>query len=508
VPEGRVRVSTEREIAPQSIDLDGHLARILADDPYGLSGMDARLNLEPRDKDVTMDRSGRNGRRSARFHLGNEPLEGRQLLSGGFPAYVSQAELFSLLHDPAGAPAVRPNTPVLPFGTPSKQATFIDPAARIVNGYAVIVGTVDFIGPYSTLNAHGGIIKIGGGSDVLDNATIVANPTHPHTAPAPEVRIGDQVLISYGATVLGPSVIGAYGASAKPTEVGPGAMIDQATIEPGAIVSPLATIGPGVTVPSGFRVLPGKDVTTNQEASDPALGKVVKVSSSDLSDLNKMLVSNLTLAQGYNTLYQGQSATGASPGVDPSITGINNGNLSTIEGTSSQPGSPTATTAFLPPGSSPSFPSPHRGLVQASLFGFRARSTGGVLFHSRAEQVAHHLGRSNSIRGDQGQPITIGSIAGTGNGVTINAPLGGSLTIGQNFTAGNGATILGGSNVKAVIGDNVSIGNGAVVDRTSLGSGSTVGDRAYLLNSTFPAGTNIPTGAIYINNVHVGTVES
>jgi carbonic anhydrase/acetyltransferase-like protein (isoleucine patch superfamily) len=415
--------------------------------------------------------------------------------------------LFSLLHDPVGYPAVRPNTPVLPYGTPSKQATFIDPSAHVINGYAVIIGTVSFIGPYSTLDAHGGIIKIGGGSNILDNARIVANPTHPHTAPAPEVRIGDQVLISYGATVLGPSVIGAYGSSALPTEVGPGAIIDQATVAPGAIVSALARVGPGVTVPTGFRVLPGKNVTTQQEASNPALGKVVKVTSSDLGDLTKMLSSNLTLAQGYNTLYQGQSATGVSPGVDPSVTGINNGNLSTVEGTSPQPGSPTASTAFLPPGTSPRFPSPHRGLVQASLFGFRARSTGGALFQSRARVVAHHLGRSNSIRADQGQPITIGSIAGTGNGVTINSPLGGSLTIGQNFTADSGATILGGSGVKAVIGNDVLIGSGAVVDRTSLGSGSTVGARAYVLNSTFPANANIPAGSIYINNKPVGSVE-
>jgi carbonic anhydrase/acetyltransferase-like protein (isoleucine patch superfamily) len=455
-----------------------------------------------------MERSEQNDRRSVRFQPRSEALEGRRLLSGGFPAYISRAELFSLLHDPVGYPAVRPNTPVLPYGTPSKQATFVDPSTHIINGYAVIVGTIDFIAPYSTLDAHGGIIKIGGGTDILDNATIVANPTHPHTAPAPEVRIGDQVLISYGATVLGPSVIGAYGSASKLTEVGSGAVIDQATIEPGAIVSALARVGPGVTVPSGFRVLPGKNVTTDQEASDPGLGKVVKVTSSDLSDLFKMQSANLTLAQGYNTLYQGQSATGASPGVDPSITSIFNGNLATIEGTSPQPGSPTASTAFLPPGTSPSFPSPHQGLIQASLFGFRARSTGSTLFHSRAGQVAHHLGRSNSIRADQGQPISIGSIAGTGNGVTINAPLGGSLTIGQNFTAESGATILAGSNVKAVIGDNVVIGSGAVVDRTSLGSGSTVGARAYLLNSTFPAGSNISAGAIYINNVHVGTVES
>ena len=123
---------------------------------------------------------------------------------------------------------------------------------HINNGYAVIVGTPSFIAPYASLNAHGGIIKIGNDSDILDNATIVANPLHPHTAPAPQVLIGNGVLVLYGAQILGPSTIGAYGSSAKPTEIGPGAVIDQANIEPGAIVSALARVGPGVTVPSGY----------------------------------------------------------------------------------------------------------------------------------------------------------------------------------------------------------------------------------------------------------------
>jgi carbonic anhydrase/acetyltransferase-like protein (isoleucine patch superfamily) len=412
-----------------------------------------------------------------------------------------------LLHDPVGYPAVRPNTPVLPYGTPSKMATFVDPSAHIINGYAVIVGSPSFIGPYSTLNAHGGIIKIGSGSDILDNATIVANPLHPHVAPAPEVRIGDHVLIGYGAQILGPSTVGAYGSAARSTEVGPGALIDQAIIEPGAIVGALARVGPGVTVPTGYRVLPGKNVTTNAEASDPALGKVVRVTNSDLSDLNKQLAANLSLAQGYNTLYQGQAATGISPGVDPSLSGIFNGNLATVEGAGPQPGSPTASTTFLPPGTSPKFPSPVQGLVQANLYGFRARVAGGAAFHSRARDVAHHLGRSDSIRADLGQPITIGSISQAGNGVTINSPGGGQLTIGQNLIVGNDATILGDASTKAVIGDNVTVGSGAVIVGTSLGSNSVVGDRAYLLNSKFPPGTQIPSGAIYINNKLTGSVE-
>lgn len=454
-----------------------------------------------------MDRSGQVSRRPVSFLPWSENLENRQLLSrGSFPPYVSTAELDSLLHDPVGYPAVRPNTPVLPFGAASKQSAFVDPSARIINGYAVIVSSPAFIAPYSTLNAHGGIIKIGTGSDIMDNANIVANPLHPHTAPAPEVLVGDQVWVGYGATILGPSTIGAYGSSVKPAAIGPGAVIDNANIEQGAIVGALARVGPGVTVPSGYYVLPGMNVTTNAQASDPALGMVRAVTSREITSLNQLLASNLTLAQGYNTIYQGQSATGPSPAITPPTTGVYNGDLSTVLGAGQQPGSPTASTAFLPPGTGPTFVAPSGRKLQGNISTFRARITGAVVFDTRVSNVAHSLGRSNSIRADIGQPITFASIRRTGSGLSINAPGNGPISIGQNFVAGNNVSLIGDSTTKMVIGDNVTLGNGAVVEGSSLGNGTTVGARAFLLNSTFPAGTQIPAGALYENNQLVGYV--
>ena len=129
--------------------------------------------------------------------------------------------------------------------------------------------------------------------------------------------IGGSVVIGFGATVLGPSTIGSYSGTSKPVSIGANALIDGATIEPGAIVSPLARVGPGVTVPSGYMVLPGADVTTNAEASNPKLGMVTPVTSSELATITKTLSANETLATGYVTLYQGNSATGASPWCEP-----------------------------------------------------------------------------------------------------------------------------------------------------------------------------------------------
>ncbi len=425
-----------------------------------------------------------------------------------WPGYLSPAELRSLLRDPLGYPAVRPNTPVLPYGAPAATATYIDPSACILNGYAVILGAGSFVGPYAILDAAGGVVKVGGGTVILDNAAIVANPTQARGAGVPEVFIGDQVEVGYGATVNGPAVVGEFGAGALPTSIGPGAVIDGGTVQAGAFVSALARVGPGVAIPSGMRVLPGANVTTQAEASDPALGKVTPATDADRAALQGSLAANLSLKAGYVTLYQGQSVTGPSPGVANSRLGVFNGNLAAITGSNNQPGSPTASTRYLPPGPTPRFPSPSRGLVGASLPNFTARATGDASISQRARLAQASLGRRNSIRADQGRPIAIGSIAGTGRGVTINAPGGGALAIGQRFSAGAGSVILGGAaGTNAIIGDDVSIGAGAVVRGTSLGAGTVVGPMAYLLNSDFPAGTTIPAGAIYVDGVLVGHVS-
>jgi carbonic anhydrase/acetyltransferase-like protein (isoleucine patch superfamily) len=443
-----------------------------------------------------MNQKRRDHRRSVRGTISVENLDERVLLS-------SAKAISPLLLDPQGFQAVRPNLPVMPFATPSKKASFIDPTVNIQNGNSVIVGFQDFIGPYAQLDGRRGAIKIGNSSDVLDNAAIIANPGR--RGPASVVSIGDQVVIGFGATVLGPSAIGAFYSASEPTAIGAGALIDGATIEAGAIVSPRARVGPGVTVPSGYRVLPGMKVTTNSEASDPKLGMVVPVKSSDLATIKKTLSQNQSLATGYSQLFQGSSATGANPGANPTLGGINNGNLANVSGIGQEPG--PASASFEPSKSAPQFLSPQQGLVGVLVNTFPGRMTGQVAVSMRVSELAQALGRANAIRADQGQPITIGSIDHTGFHVTINSPLGGTLKIGKDFRAGARAVILGGPNVHAKIGDNVTIGKRAVIDRTSLGNGSSVGSGAYLLNSSFPAKTSIPANAIYINNKLAGYVQ-
>lgn len=459
-------------------------------------------------------------RRAPRFRPGAERVEARELLSG-IPAYLRgiPPELEATLRTGVATHLVRPNTPVAPFGAPSSP-TFIDPSVRLLRGFQVLVGARTYVAPFVLLDARAGYIKIGSGSNVLDNATIVGNPDH---LPQPAaVLIGDQVSIGPGAKVLGPATVGAYGSKASPTRIGANALIDGATIEPGAIVSALARVGPGVVVPAGMKVNPGVNVTDEAEATDPKLGFVTPVTSTDTSQLKAILANNTALAAGYTALFQGNSATGASPGVDPAIRNVFNGNLSTVEGVNLEPG--TTAVAFEPPTSSPSFLAPNGALVQATSVEFATRIIGQAAFAARLKQVAHGLGRSGSIRADQSQPFTFASAPATGPNVTIAAPLlytptstteptfaAPNLVFGTNPILGAGAVVLGGqassASTQYVVGNDVNIGPGSYVNQSSIGAGSIVGARSYVSGSTLPAGSVVPAGTVIVNNKVVGSVR-
>ena len=398
-------------------------------------------------------------KRTERRSLGNPSassgLDSRVLLN-------ASSAISPLLNNPTAYQAVRPNTPVMPFATAAKKASFIEPTVSIVNGSSIVMGYQNFIGPYATLDGTGGAIKIGNGSDVLDNASVVANAARGRQPS--EVLIGNSVVIGFGASIIGPATIGSYADTSKPVSIGANAVIDGIRLSR-AIVSPLARVGAGVTVPTGFRVLPGVNVTTEAEASNPSLGMVVPVTAADLATIQKTLSENESLASGYTTLYQ-ELGRSASPGGNPKLSGNNHGNLSTILGGRAEPG--TTLASFEPSNSSPAFAAPNQGMPQAILSNFPARITGEVEINMRAWQAALHLGRANAIRADQGQPIQIGSIARTGRHVTINSPLGGQLTIGQNFNAGHRAVVLSGPGVNAKLGNNVTVVARAVVTQTSL----------------------------------------
>lgn len=413
-----------------------------------------------------------------------ETCEGRLLLS----AAAVQAD--RPLLQPGYLHPERPNTPVAPHRSPPANATFIDPSVHVRAPKRIGVGSSTYIAPFALLDATGGFLTIGNGSIIADNASLIANPSR---APGtPGLAIGNVTLVSQGATILGPSAVGAFApGEALATFVGPNALIDGANLQPGAYVSALARVGPGVTIPTGIRVLPGANVTTQDQATNPALGMVVPLTNAELASVAAALANGPKLATGYSNLFQGNSATGATDEADPK--GVFNGNLATVLGVSAAPSGARPTFTYHDgqrvAGTNP-IPSP--------------RVIGKVTFGVPQRTALHRLGKGTSIRADEGLGMTIGSIASTGRRATIHNPLGDKLTIGANLILGNGAVLLGGPN--AVLGNAVTIGDGAVVSRSSLGTGVSVGARSYVLNSTVPAGTVIAPGTLLINNQVVGTV--
>ena len=384
----------------------------------------------------------RRGSRS--FRPSDERLESRLVMSGNTSV---PAEVKVILAAAGGGTPIRPNTPVLPLESAYATATFVDPTVHIITGKRMTVGQKDYIAPNVTLNAKKGLIIIGSSSTIEDDAQLIANPTNQSGLTG--LSIGDNVVVGDGAVVEGPASIGAKGGAA--TSIGAGALIDGAIISPGAFVGPLARVGPGVTLPTGYRVLPGANVTNNAEADTPSLGFVAKVVSTDnyAANATKEIADSSALAIGYSTLYQGNSGAGGAASAGPipsaiSATGstIYFGELNTVLGVSSEPGS-TRGVAFEPASGTPTFLTAGVQAVDAinHAYAFPARFIGAISFaHQSAAQVEAALGgvskiglyqgptlttNGATIRADEGQPITIGSISSLGKGVSIRSPLGG-----------------------------------------------------------------------------------
>ena len=386
---------------------------------------------------------------SRQFRPVAEAMETRVVMS-----VATAREVARVLRQPPANLPVRPNTPVLPLESPASRATFIDPSVQIIKAKHIALGQKDYIAPYVSLDSRGGFIKVGSSSTIQDNATLVANPDLARRSGGMGITIGDNVVVGAGSTIIGPSTIG--GSRGAATSIGANAIIDGARIQPGSFVGALARVGPGVTINPGVRVLPGANVTNQAEATDPALGKIVFVTSTDPAVMfaTTAVSRNTALAGGYSNLYQGDSATGpgsrsgsGGPVPDALIaTGVNFGALNTVLGVSGEPGSKSV--SFEPSSGTPLFQSSSGSfnpLAQNIAFRVPARIIGNAVFSESIGSVRAAIGRRDSIRADEGQPIVFyGPIAAIGSGVTIHSPNGGvrttTTTTVVTSTTANGAT--------------------------------------------------------------------
>lgn len=374
---------------------------------------------------------------------------------------------------------------------------FMDPTARIVanstttnsNGIVYVqLGSLVYVGPFATLRGgsdRSHAIRIGAESNVQDGVVVDATNG--------SVDIAGRCILAHGSSVRGPARIG-FGGTNIPADpdndqevfLSFGSLVDGGTMEKNTGISALGRLGPGVTLRSGRLILPGKNVTTQAEADDPALGKVRLIVEADVEFNEAVIEVNIGLARQYTRMFRDRASN---------VLGIN----------------------YDPGGNvfDPRRDLPRLAGVTVRDPTFRNRIIGDVVMDDSRATLNTVMGSRISLRADEGGPFLLGQINRMGNSVIFHALEGSDLSVGDNLTYGDQVIIHGGGRViregdplaPTIIEDNVVLMRQAIVFRSRIGNGSMIGRKSAVVGSDLPPGSNIPDRTIYLNDAVFGSVE-
>ncbi|MFP2930791.1 DapH/DapD/GlmU-related protein [Pyxidicoccus sp. 3LG] len=141
-------------------------------------------------------------------------------------------------------------------------------SARVLGTLHIGPGAI--IAQGAVVRSHDGAVRLGSGSAVLENATVIGTPEQP-------VTVGERAVFGHRSVVLGAEV-GAL------CEVGNGAIL-----MPGSRLGHRCLVGEGTVIPSGV-VVPDESVVVGRP------GHVLRrATTEDLERLRKMRGGNLTL---------------------------------------------------------------------------------------------------------------------------------------------------------------------------------------------------------------------
>ncbi|WP_414584013.1 acetyltransferase [Scytonema sp. PCC 10023] len=376
------------------------------------------------------------------------------------------------------------NLPICPSAAPAESASFIDPTATIINPTNISLGENVYVAPFAELNATDGPISIAADSNVQDQAKITASGTG--------VQVGERVIMAHMATIKGAAKIGLQGSTGPFTDpvtntqfsntipetfLAFNCEVDGATIERNSVVNFLSRVGPGVTLPAGKVVLPGKNVTTNLEASSGTLGKVANLTQADVRLMEGVVAVNEALAKGYAELARADLSNVRGINYAP-VTSFNSGGLPQIGG------SPTRDPNY------------------------RNRIIGNIVLQDSLANLNNKLANRISLRGDEGQPLNVGQIAGMANNVVFHALASTNLTLGNGVGYGPRVLVHGGRQVvngvangpETSVGDAVGLGPDSIIYSAVIGNNSAVGQKSAVFNSTVPPRTHISSRTIYVDN--------
>jgi carbonic anhydrase/acetyltransferase-like protein (isoleucine patch superfamily) len=428
----------------------------------------------------------------------------RVLLTGAATSVLVLGSLSptAFAHEAEGCSPDRDDVPVCPADAPAETATFLDPTVSVSGADHVSLGEQVYVGPFAEfLASDEAPISIGGQSNVQDNVLVAGSHElagHHGAAPTGKqteagVEVGERVIMAHGASVIGPARIGLEGVHvpAHPEDqqevfLSFGSQVDGATLEFNTGVSVLGRVGPGVTLPSGMLVLPGKNVTTDAEARDPALGKVRAVNEADFAFNEAVVEVNVEFARIYTELYR--DAPDA------------------VRGVSLDPGH----TDFNPDRDLPSFAG-----VEQAVPGHRNRIIGDVNLDDPFLRYAWASGDRISLRADEGEPFDIGHIRGMDDDVIFHALEHTDLVTGDGVFYGQRAIVHGGWRVVGEgrpeaptrIGNGVTLLDEAVVFRSTIGDGVVIGERSAVVGSELAPGTVVPPRTIVADGTVFGAVE-
>lgn len=405
-------------------------------------------------------------------------------LSAIILAFVISTQIYI---QPAVAATCNPtaaNLPICPNAAPAESASFIDPTATIINPTNITLGENVYVAPFAELNATNAPISIAADSNVQDQAIITASGTG--------VEVGERVIMAHMATIKGAAKIGLQGSTGPFTDpvtntqfsntipetfLAFNCEVDGATIERNSVVNFLSRVGPGVTLPAGKVVLPGKNVTTNLEASSGTLGKVANLTQADVRLMEGVVAVNEALAKGYAELARADLSNVRGINYAP-VTSFNSGGLPQIGG------SPTRDPNY------------------------RNRIIGNIVLQDSLANLNNKLANRISLRGDEGQPLNVGTIAGMANNVVFHALASTNLTLGNGIGYGPRVLVHGGRQVvngvangpETSVGDNVGLGPNSIIYSAVIGNNSAVGQKSAVFNSTVPPRTHIRSRTIYVDN--------
>ncbi|HQR31903.1 MAG TPA: acetyltransferase [Blastocatellia bacterium] len=362
------------------------------------------------------------------------------------------------------------------FSSQAAGSHYTDPTAQVSS--KAKIGDEVFIGPFATLLTDAGhIISVGGESNIQDNVTLEATKG--------DIHLGEMVILAHGAIIKGDAELGEHGHCPKgeahcASFVGFNSEVDGAIIEMNAMVTHLARVAPGVTLRSGWKVLPGKNVTTQAEADDPSLGKVAEVTQADLDFMHGVIEVNVAFADTYSHLKAGETS---GINIDPD-TAFNHGQqLPTLNGTPTQDAN------------------------------FRNRIIGAVLLSNTLGQLDDVMGSRDSLRADEGSPFVLGPIAFMGSGVTFHALEHTAVQISGNARFESGSLVHGGPNSYSsnttVAGFGFRLGAKSVFFNSRIGALGRVGFKTAVLGSDLGTAPNTRIGDCQIinNGQKAGVVE-